>query len=241
MVHRARHRRGGPRQTIFKSEYPDATPEQINRLVLELASSGQTTDAPLADLAPGLSAVFRKTGDPRVARNLIQQGQDEAGEADPAGFAQAVADILAISESIGGLDTGQGVGVAAAATGLGIATREAVTGFRNVIFSLMGQGTPDGQEIREREGIDDKDLLLALRQITERVQAGSITGLELELLGGKEAAPTFAALADPDIYAGFAAKVQRVDAAEDYTGRISQNKAKRITGSSKVQSYNLLI
>ena len=192
-------------------------------------------------MPPGLSAVFRKTGDARVASNLIQQGQTEAGEADPAAFAQAVADILALSESIGGLDTGQGVGVAAAATGLSIDTRQAVTGFNNVMFSLMGQGTPEGRKIREREGISDTDLLLAIGQITERVQAGSITGPELELLGGREAAPTFAALSDPDIYTGFAAKVQRVDAVEDFAGRISQDKAERITGSSKVQSYNLLI
>lgn len=225
----------------FKSQFPNASDADIKRLTAELASQGQVSSADLDDIAPGLAAIYRKTGDARIAGNLFQQGLTEAGEADPAKFADAVSKFLAISESIANLDTGQGVGFAAAATGLGVGTDESITGLSNVVYALLGQGTPEGREIREREKIDTEDFTVALSQVVAAIEAGRITGPELELLGGREAAPFFGALADPKIFESLIASATRVDQVEDIDGRLGQDKAEGITESSRVQDLHLLL
>ena len=227
-------------KTQIRSGLPTATDEQVNSLVVEIASKAQSTSAPLTSLAPVFLDIFRRTGDARVSSNLLEGAITAAGESDPAKLGQEISKFLGVGEQIGGLDTATSVGFASAGTGLGLPNELATTGLKNVAFSLRGRGTPEGNKVLDREAIPRDDLVAGISAIQQAVSAGRITNAELESIGGREAAPVFSALADEQTLNRFLDTVQIVIDAGESPGRLAEEKAVGITGSSPIQSLNLL-
>lgn len=228
-------------QGSLRSQFPNASSQDISNLTLEVAAASQLTDASPTELAQGLSVIFREVGDARVAGNIFQEAIQQAGEAEPGRLAQEVGKFIGIGSQIGGLDAGEAAGFAAAGTGLGLPNEEATTGLKNVLFAIRGRGTPEGNEILDGLGIDRENVINALQQISAARQAGQIDDAQLEAIGGREAAPVFAALSDPIKLQNFLASVGAVDAAEDFEGRIVTDKAESIFTPGSIQSANLLI
>lgn len=224
----------------FKSALPDANKQQIESLVSEVSSFGQITPAPLSSLAPAFLSIYRLTGDARVSGNLLKSAIDQAGESDPAKLGREIEKFVGVATQIGGLDAATAVGFGAAGTGLGLPNEIATTGLKNVIFALRGKGTPDGVKVLERENIPRENLIEGLLAIQAAVESGRISPAELEALGGREAAPVFAALSKQDILDAFLAKVEAVRATESLPGRLSEQTAEGIVESSQVQGLNLL-
>ncbi|MEM9881414.1 MAG: hypothetical protein AAF800_00670 [Planctomycetota bacterium] len=228
-------------QAQFTSQFPQASEDDIRALVIETAAFSQGNDAALSEVAPGIAAIYRQTGNARTAANLLLKGVEQAGEVDPGRFADALSKFLTVSGTIGGLDPGEGVGYFAGGTGIGLSADETVTALTASIYALVGEGTPAGQEIRDREGIDNTDYRLALSQFAEAAAAGRISRAEIGTFGGDSAAPLLAALADPQQFAAFEAKAHEVDAAEELPGRLSTDVNRGIFDSSRLQELNLLI
>jgi len=226
-------------QTQIQSALPTATERDVRGLVVELASAAQTSTSPLPALAPAFLSLFRLTGDPVKSGNLLQGAITAAGEADPARLSQEIEKFVGIGKQIGGLDAGTNVGFAAAGTGLGLPNEIATTGLKNVIFSLRGRGTPEGNKVLDREDIPREVLIEGIKAIQKAVEEGRISNAELEAIGGREAAPVFAALADRETLKRFLDSVQIVIDAGESDTRLSQEKAEGIVGSSPIQSLNL--
>ncbi|MEO0476442.1 MAG: hypothetical protein AAF085_10815 [Planctomycetota bacterium] len=225
---------------IIQSQFPNETEANRQALLRETAAAAQLTDASLPEIAQGLSVLFRETGDAQQAGNILQEAIQQAGEADPGRLASEIGKFIGVGKQIGGLDTGEAAGVAAALTGLGLPNEVATTGGRNVLFALRGKGTPEGIEVLDRLDIDRTNVFTALQQISEARVAGQISDAELEALGGKEAAPVFASLADPTKLRNFLASVQLVDQAEDFDGSIAADKAIGIFEPDSIQALNLI-
>ena len=227
-------------QTQFQSALPTDTEENIRRLVVELASAGQTSSAPLGELAPAFMSIYRLTGDARVSGNILQGAIEAAGEADPARLAQEIQKFVGIGKQIGGLDDATSVGFAAAGTGLNLPNEIATTGLKNVIFALRGRGTPEGVKVLEREGVPRDNVVAGLVEIQQAYASGRISSAELEAIGGREAAPVFAELSNAQTLKRFIDSVQIVKQAAKSEGRLSQEKIESIVGSSDAQRLNLL-
>jgi hypothetical protein len=225
---------------VFRSQFPNADAEEIQSLIQEVSAAGQLTDAPLTDLAQGLSVLYRETGDTRASGNILQESIQQAGEAEPGRLAAEIGRFVGVGRQIGGLDTGQAAGFAAAGTGLGLPNEQATTGLRNVLFAIRGKGTPEGNELLNQLGIDRENVIAALKQIAEQRAAGNITDAQLETLGGREAAPVFSALADPTKLENFLASVSAVDRAQSFEGSIAADKAASLFEPGSIQAFNLL-
>lgn len=225
---------------ILKSQFANESDENINTLALEVAAAAQLTDSPAQDLAIGLSAIFRQNGDAQAAGNIFQQAIQEAGEADPARLGVEIGKLIGVAQQFGGLDTGEAAGFASAGTALGLPNEVATTGLKNVFLSLRGRGTPEGNELLGELGVDRSNVITALQQISQARVEGRIDDAGLESIGGREAAPIFAALSDPAILSDFLASVGRVDRAEDFDGRLVTDKAEGIFTEGSIQALNLL-
>ncbi|MEM1445146.1 MAG: hypothetical protein AAGF84_03765 [Planctomycetota bacterium] len=228
-------------QTAVVSQFPNVSEAEQQRLTLEVAALGQTTDAGLTELLGGVGTLYRSTGDARSASNLFLSMVEQGGADQPAQIAAVAAQLIEVGKLVGGLDTGESAGLAAAATGLGIPQDIATTGTRNIVLALRGQGTPQGREILEREGIgfgSDANLIGSLRSISAGLSSGSISPEELESIAGREALTTLATLTTPQNLEQAIEKIQTVDAAEDAPGRVSQQLIESIIGS-QAQAANL--
>ena len=237
---------------VVESQLATATDQQKDALLVEASAAAQTSTAPVSELLKPLLAIFRQlqtaqaSGDiapavdiAKVAGNLFQESIKQAGEDDPARLGQEIGKFIGVATSIGGLDVGQAAGFAAAGTSLGLPNEEATTGLKNVLFALRGKGTPEGREVLDREGIDTTDVSGALRQIAEARASDQISDAELESLGGREAAPVFAALSDPARLDDFLSRVEQVSAAGRRSDRISTGKAEGIFTADSLQGLNL--
>ncbi|MEM9415360.1 MAG: hypothetical protein AAGA29_07785 [Planctomycetota bacterium] len=226
--------------TLATSQLPNTSKDDINELVLAAAGIARTSTAPLPELLTGVLPAFRETGDAELSANLFISAIREAGEADPGQLGQVIGENLKLNQAFAGTDTGQTVGLIAAATGVGLESRPAATALNAVNFALRGQGTPGGQETLQRLNIDRSNVLTALEQLVDARERGELSLADIETLGGKEAAGLFAILSDRATLEDFIGKVQRVDAAEDFQGSLAQEAASSIFTPGSIQSSNLL-
>lgn len=225
---------------VFKSQFPNASNDDIQSLITEVAAAGQLTGAPLQSLALPIAGLFRETGDARIAGNIFQESVTQAGQADPALLGQSIGRFIGVGQQIGGLTPAEAAGFAAAGTGLGLPDEIATTGLKNVLFAIRGRGTPEGAKVLEREGVDREDVQIAIQQIASAYQAGRITPAELESLGGREAAPVFAALTNEAKLGNFLVSVGSVVGAGEREGRIASDKAAGVFSEGSIQAFNLL-
>ena len=227
--------------TFLTSQLPSASSDEINQLALTVAGVGRTSTAPLTALATGILPLFRKTGDARVASNIFVESVRQAGEPDVGTFGQVLGENIALIEANAGVDIGESAGLIAAATGVGIESRSALTALNAVNFSIRGLGTPEGNKVFERLGITDRSSVLdVLEQLVGANTRGDLSTADIEALGGREAAPLFAILSDPEIFADFRQRVQAVDAREDFAGDLARDNAQGIFSSSSLQNFNIL-
>jgi len=183
--------------------------------------------------------LYRRTGDARQSGNILSEAIDQAGEGDPAKLGEEIKKFLGIGEQIGGLTTAQAAGFAAAGTSLGLPNEIATTGLKNVLFAIRGKGTPGGNAVLEREGIDRDDVELAIMQIAEARESGRISNAEFEELYGREGAPVGAVLGDPATARRFLAGVDEVEAASERSASQNREKAAGVFQPGSIQALNL--
>lgn len=226
---------------VFQSQFANESPETIQSLIRETAVAGQLTDAPLTELGRGLSAIFRRTGDARVASNIFQQAIQQAGEEDPGRLAEEIGKFITIGENVGGLSTGESAGFAAAGTALGLPNEVATTGLRNLITRIRDvDATTPGSEILNELGIDRSNIRTAFTQIAAARSAGQITDSQLISIGGQEAIGLFSALSEQTVLDEFNTNVDLVAAAADFDGSIASDKSASLFTPDSIQGLNLL-
>jgi hypothetical protein len=99
---------------------------------------------------------------------------------------------------VGGLSSIEAAGLASGSTQLGLAAEPAATSLLNLMRAVRGNGTPEGNKIMQRIGVNREDTIMALRQIGEAVERGDIARQEMEQFGGADAMKVMAALGDPN-------------------------------------------
>lgn len=228
---------------VLAGRFPNENQATIDSLLTEVAAAGQLTPEPLQALAEPLALIFEKTRDARTAGNILQAAFEQAGESNPARLAEEIGKFIAVGQQIGGLSVAQATGFAAAGTSLGLPREVATTGLKNVLFAIRGEGTPKGREVLEREDIEhggDADVEVALQQISRAFVAGRLSPADLENIGGREAAPVFSALADPQKLAAFFRSVAAVEQSQTESSRRATGKAETLFTPDKIQGLNLL-
>lgn len=225
---------------VFESQFPSATPEQIDQLIAGTARAGRLTTAPLNTLGGALSILFRETGDVAQSENIFQEAIEQAGEADPGRLATEIGKFVGIGRTVGGLSPAEATGFAAAATGLGIPNEIANTGLRNLILALRGSEKPEASRVLEGAGVDrDAPILVALKQVSDAVQRGDLSPGDLETVFSREGLGVAAALADPVKLTNFTGSVLSVIRASQLDTSIATQKAEDLFTPGSIQALNL--
>lgn len=202
----------------LKSRFPGESQENVQALMMEVAQTARTTDAPLSDLTNSFATIYQFTGNAQQSQNILRESIIQAGSDNPAVLAPLMARFMGIGQAVG-LQPGQSAGAVAAATGLGLSPEVSVTGLTNVALALQGKGTPEGAKILRKLGIKQGDDLFGT---LEKLSGAGLKTGQLESIFGREGLPVASQLSDANQLADFLAKVAKVQEASttsrDLTG-----------------------
>jgi len=221
----------------LKSRFPNLSDEQTQKLFMEVGETARTTPAPLSALVQAFSTIRQYESDPQKVQNILRASITQSGVSDPAQLSPLMAKFMGLGQQLN-LSAGQSAGAVAAATGLGLAPEESITGLRNIALSLQGKGTPDGAKVLKRLKIDRTNFLHALDQLAEANNAGLLKTKDIEDIGGRESVAVLSSLLDKERLADFQAKIKSVADAQQSPRDLTAEAIKQQFESDPLQETN---
>jgi hypothetical protein len=220
-----------------KSFFPGKSDKDNQAILLEIAELARTTDAPLSDLTSPFLGLVQSGLSPQEAQNTLRATIVQGGVSDPGKVGGLLGKVLSPGQQIGDLTAAESAGLVAGATGLDRRSpEEQITALNAILRSLLGNQSPEQQEIAQRAGIDTSDFLSALESLGKAVEEGLLSKADLDILVGGEGLNTAAALGDAtkrnDLLNKVNAVVQASQSSRDLTADAISNQFKGDRGAS---------
>ena len=213
-------------------------PEEINQAAVEIAMMRRTSSTPMPELAATFTTMLNEGMSPREANNVLAQAIRDAKIVGASDVGRQIGRVSGEFKTVGGISSIEAAGLAAGSTQLGLAPEPAATSLLNLMRAVRGNGTPEGNSIMRRVGVNREDTLKALQQIGQAVQSGAITRQEMSQFGGDDAMKVMAALGDPDKRTVFFDAINNAIAAGQNPDNLVLQSQNKIFGSNSQLAFN---
>jgi len=175
----------------LRSKGAGLSEQQQSSILREALELGRTTPStPLGTLIDMFSLYAKRTGvqDANRVQNVLNQTITEAG-GTAADVASYMPQFLPIGMS-GGLSGAETAGLWSYVTTQLADASIATTGMRSTFMGLQGRGSPEGQRLLKRFGINKgMDFFEKIARLSQRFQSGKFSLGHAELIAGREGAP----------------------------------------------------